>query len=233
MANDIIQAFYPNTCVGCGEVIGFDECFCDCCYEELEKTAADRICIKCGEPKKECVCSKQVLCFNGCVSPLYNRGVAQKAMYVFKFRKKEVYAKMFAQQMALCVKQNFYDVDFDAVCCVPLSKLKRILRGYNQSEILAKEISKILNIPFLDGILTAKYRFATQHSLHPRERFQKIRGIYGFKYKTEAKTVLLVDDIRTTGATLNECAKQLLISGADKVYCVTGLLTTSKRKEKK
>ncbi|MBR7132484.1 MAG: ComF family protein [Clostridia bacterium] len=218
--------------MGCGDVIGFDEGFCDYCFEELEQTATDRLCVKCGEPKKECACNRRVLCFSGCASPFYNKGVAKKAMYAFKFRKKEAYFKLFARQMALCVKQNFHGISFDAVCCVPLSRMKRLFRGYNQSEVLAKEIAKILGIPFLDGILTAKYRFATQHSLNPKERFEKLRGIYGFKFNTEAKTVLLVDDIRTTGATLNECAKQLLISGADKVYCVTGLLTTN-RKERK
>ena len=167
--------------------------------------------------------------FNGCVAPFYNEGIAQKAMYEFKFRKKEYIASFFAEQMALFVKQCFPEIEFDLVTFVPMHFLKRISRGYNQSFLLAEKISKILNIPLVYSLLGAKFKWKTQHSMAFKERFKNVKDKYYCKEKIEGKTVLLVDDIKTTGATLDECAKQLMVCGANKVYCITGLMTYKKK----
>ena len=135
----------------------------------------------------------------------------------------------FVERMSLFIKQGFSDVDFDIITYVPLHSLRKFQRGYNQSYLLARKISEILNIPLADNILGAKFRFKTQHSTSLKLRFDNVKNKYFCKYKLNGKTVLLVDDIKTTGATLNECAKQLMISGANKVYCVTGLITDKKK----
>ena len=157
----------------------------------------------------------------------------QKAMYAYKFARKEHISKFFAQRMAISVKCCFSDVDFDIVTFVPTSLRRKMKRGFNQSEVLAKGVSKILNVKFANNLLIYKNVNDVQHHLGFEQRFENVKGKFlpNKKVSLNGKTVLLVDDIKTTGATLDECAKQLLILGADKVYCVTGLMTVKNKKK--
>lgn len=229
----VITALFPNTCAGCGAVLSEEEFLCDYCYEMLDRTAKDKLCFKCGLPKKKCDCSKYIFRFDGCTAPFYNNGTARKAMYAFKFRRKERFGEFFARQMALCVKQAFCDVKFDIIGYVPMLKRNEHRRGYNQSKVLARALSEILGIPVAENLLGCKGKEYTQHELPHKMRFNNVKDRYYCNFSVNGKNILLVDDIKTTGATLDECAKQLLKSGADRVYCVTGLITKhdNKRKE--
>lgn len=227
----LLSAFYPNTCVGCDEIIDEDEVLCEYCSCMIEKTELDKFCFKCGNIKKECKCRYNVFYFDGCVSPYYNEGIAKKIVYGFKFHRKERNASFIAHQMALAIKQGFYNVSFDCVCCVPIEIRKGLKRGYNQSRILALELANVLGIPYYDGVLYCNKKKRIQHSVTYKERFKNVEGVYFVKTPLKNKTVLLVDDIKTSGATLSECAKQLLSTGSQKVYCITAL--TTKRKGNK
>lgn len=224
-----ISAFYPNTCIGCGAIIDDGEHLCEYCYEMIPRVSLDKICTRCGLPKKLCECKNRVFYYNGCVSPFYKDGAAQEAMYGFKFARKTANAKYFSEQMSLSVKMVFSDIRFDAVTFVPMTWIKSLRRGFNQSYVLAKQIAEILNLPIIDNALTCKYKMVSQHDLPLKERFKNVEGLYSSKRKVRGN-ILLIDDIKTTGATLNECSKQLILSGADKIYCVTGLIT--KRKDR-
>lgn len=228
---ELIALFYPNTCVGCNEVIDEEEFLCDYCISMIERTDLNKFCLRCGNLKKECKCSKQVLYYDGCVSPFYNEGIAQKIMYAYKFRRKEMYAEFLVKQMALSLKQGFYEQDFDCVCCVPIESRKQLKRGYNQSAVLASGIANLLEIPFYDGVLGCYKKKKEQHKIAIKERFKNVKDIYYVKKPLKNKNILLVDDIKTTGATLSECSKVLLASGANKVYCVTALVTKMKGKK--
>lgn len=140
------------------------------------------------------------------------------------------WAHFFAERMALTVKQSFYGICFDLIVAVPMPYLNEKRRGYNQSNILAEKIGEILKIPFYNDILYAKRKKSAQHKLTFENRFRNVENIYYTNKTLNGKTVLLVDDIKTSGATLSECAKQLYKAGADKVYCVTGLITEWERK---
>ncbi|MGI6279283.1 MAG: ComF family protein [Acutalibacteraceae bacterium] len=228
----VLNAFFPNRCYGCNAIIPFDEGFCDYCSEELPKTARDSLCEICCCPKPKCQCSYHVFHFSGMAAPFYNENPAKRAMYSLKFNKRLYIADFFARQMALCVKTRFYDVCFDTVVCVPMPAKRQLKRGYNQSRELALRIAKILNIPFAENALGCDSTKKTQHTVSFKERFQNVKGKYFANFSLSGRTVLLVDDIKTTGATLNECAKQLLAAGADRVYCVTGLVTRYEEKDK-
>ncbi|MBE6750478.1 MAG: ComF family protein [Ruminococcaceae bacterium] len=225
------EILFPNICVGCGEILEQDEYLCDYCFEMSKRCLADKLCLKCGLPKNRCACKRAVFCFDGAIAPFYNDGPVRIAMHKFKFRRKEHFAEFFAREMALCIKQCFSDVSFDFVCCVPMSKIGKIKRGYNQSELLSFEISKILGIRHFKDCLQTVGKKKTQHLLSFEDRVKNVRDVFKCNRNINGKTVLLVDDIKTTGATLNECAKQLLIAGASKVYCVTALATNKKEKK--
>lgn len=229
----ITSALFPNVCVACGEIIPEGEHLCEYCTEMAEKLDFTKACRRCGMPKNECMCSKRVFHFNGCAAPFYNTGVTRDAMYSFKFARKEYISKFFAERMALTVKSCYSDINFDVVTFVPMSFSKKLRRGFNQSELLAKRLSKILKLPLCDDLLLCGKNTAVQHKLGFDERFKNTKGKFNANtnYKLNGKTVLLVDDIKTTGATLDECSKQLLLLGADEVYCITGLMTAKNKKK--
>lgn len=134
--------------------------------------------------------------------------------------------------MANCVKSDFPRVNFDFICFVPFTKLQKIRRNFNQSELLAEHIAKLLEIPLKD-VLIKLFETESQHKKSIRNRSGNVFGVYDVKENADVKgkTVLLVDDIKTTGATLNECAWILKIRGAKEVYCVTAALTGKEKKE--
>lgn len=221
---DIIKMLFPNTCLGCEEIIPEGEFFCDYCFEMLERCNLEKLCLKCGQEKKNCQCDTRVFSFDGIVAPFYNVGCAQNAMYTMKFGKRKSIADLFAKQMALAVKYTFYDTKFDGICYVPLSIKSLRKRGFNQSREIAAIISKILDIPLIENQLMCCDKKKPQHKVNLDERFKNVKGVYVNCMDIKGK-ILLVDDIKTTGATLDECSKKLLSGGADAVYCTVGLIT--------
>lgn len=232
MAKTLLEKILkPNLCAACGRSTDEDDFLCYYCTEMLEHCDPIKRCKVCGVNKKGCQCRRHVFHFDFCIAPLVNTGVARKLMHRFKFRKKENLAEFFAEKMALCIRNEYRDISFDGICYVPMSHIKRLRRGYNQSELLAERLSKIFGIP-LYNLLSCKYTRTVQHNLSEKERFSNVKGKYTVTQNVNGKRLLLIDDIKTTGATLNECAKRLLMAGADGVYCATALISERKRKKK-
>ncbi len=233
MIHSLIKMLFPNRCVACGEIIDEGNFLCEYCLEFLERCQKDRLCLKCGCNKKECQCKYRVYSFDGITAPFYYEGIAKIAMFHFKFRKKPHYGRFFAENMALAYKQSFNDIKFDYIVYVPMYPLRQSKRGYNQSKILARELGEILHIPVLDNVLFCRRKNKRQHLTALKERFDNVRGIYYTDLKLNGETFLLIDDIKTTGATLGECSKTLMKAGAGRVYCLVGLTTNKRKKGKK
>lgn len=228
-----INALYPNKCAGCGRVIPENEGFCDFCFEMLPKIDLDKFCTRCGSAKSDCRCKHRTFRFEGAVAAYYNEGPARKAMYQFKFRRTGYFADFFAKKMTIAVKNAFYDAKIDAVAYVPLSVRNRLKRGYDQSRELASRVAENLGLPLLGNAIGCHKKKKPQHETEWKERFSNVRDMYFSNMSLKGRTILLVDDIKTSGATLDECAKVLLTAGADRVYCVTGLAVKQKNKRKK
>ena len=106
---------------------------------------------------------------------------------------------------------------------VPMHRDDFLTRGYNQAVLLAKTVAEDIEAPLLNKVLIKKIRNKPQHTLSFLERRRNIRGIFSVTRPEliRGKTVLLCDDVTTSGCTLNECAATLLEAGARAVYCVT------------
>ena len=224
----VLSAIYPNRCVACGEIIPEEESLCEFCSEFIEVCDSSKLCIKCGSLKKNCFCNKRSFYFDGFVAPFLNDKIARKVVYSFKLNRKERYCRFLAERMAVTVKQC-YDVDFDYVTYVPMKISTVFSRGFNQSYLLAKELSKSLDIPLGFRFLKCVKNNKPQHELSGKERFENVKGMCSSVDLPSGANILLVDDIKTTGATLNECAKELYKSGAGSVYCVAALLSDKKK----
>ena len=112
----------------------------------------------------------------------------------------------------------FRSIKSHTICSVPLSKERMLERGFNQSDILAKEASIRLGIPYKKGVLTKVRHTERQSHLHSRElRLENIKEAYSVSKDVAGQKFLLVDDIYTTGSTLDECAKMLFAAGASDV----------------
>lgn len=215
----LISAIYPNKCICCGELIGEGISICGCCSEKIERTNLDNFCLDCGFEKDDCTCKYNVFRFCGQVAAFKNAGLAQKAYYSYKFGKKQHYVGFFAEEMCRVIGKCYQDVNFDIVCAVPMFSK----REYDHSGYIAKAISQKLDLPFCDGLLSCVKKGKKQHKSTISERLKNVDGKYFANYRIDKKTVLLIDDIKTTGATLDECARILLFAGADRVFCATAL----------
>ena len=224
LINLIKEAFFPMTCAACGEVTEGGEPLCDYCREMLKPINPIKRCISCGIEKPDCDCRYRVFHFDGLIAPFENKDTAKLGVYSFKIGKRLSNADYFAKQMAFCVKNEYRDIHFDAVTFVPMHRYRLLKRGFNQSRVLAEIIAEILEIPLEDTLVCLK-NGKRQHDLFGKDRLENVKERYKARVGVKGKTLLLVDDIKTTGATLDECTKQLYLKGADGVYCVTALIS--------
>ncbi len=231
----LLNALYPKQCVCCSALIEPEEELCDNCIRNIERVDSLKRCLKCGLEKKECSCRLYVFHFEGCVAPFYNDGLAKRGLYNYKLNSRRHYGMFFAREMAKTVLSEYNGIAFDAVCFVPSSVKSLGTKGFNHSRELARITADLLGLPLIENVLVRKNIFFAQHKQSRKTRFSAVRKIYGYKeeesFKVKNKTVLLVDDIKTTGATLDECARQLLFAGACKVYCVTAVVNPYKKAE--
>ena len=115
---------------------------------------------------------------------------------------------------------------YDIIIPVPISLARRRERGYNQSEIIARKISKMVGIPIETQVLKKEKHNQPQSSLNKKQRKENVKNVYKIQneLKIQRKEILLLDDIYTTGATANECAKMLKQAGGERI----GILTIAK-----
>ena len=165
------------------------------------------------------------------MAPYYNVGFAKDAIYSLKFGGRFACVKPFADEMADLAIKTFGKENIDIICFVPANKRSLYTRGFNQCELLAKEISERTGIPLKKRILAKREDTKIQHDIKNLEdRFKNVRDAYYYTERIKGKIVLLVDDIKTTGASLDECARQLKFAGAERVLCVTALISSLKKK---
>ncbi len=223
--NKILEFVFPARCPCCG-VLNDGGALCDECGADIvEQQLVGKVCRYCGHEKHNCQCSKYHYLFEGACSPYYNRDTAKEGVYMLKFRNAPYAADFFGKQMAETVKKRFSKVEFDAVCIVPSTRRSLSERKYDYVELLAKAMNKHLKLSLDQKLLKKIRNTEKQHTLTHDKRQSNVKGAYKATKRLDGKTVLLVDDIKTTGYTLNECAKQLRMAGAERVYCVTALQT--------
>lgn len=220
---------YPDKCVCCGEITEDGEDVCGVCRNSLEYINRDKRCIKCGLEKESCVCKARVYHFENIVSVFEYTGMAMHAVRHYKLYRKRHYSEFFIKHMVLLFLNEYRDIKFDAVCSVPTARISRMKHGFDHTAVLRDGIAVHLGLPVLKDVLCCRSFVRSQHGSDFSQRIKNVKGKYYTSKKLSGGTYLLIDDIKTTGATLDECAKQLLIAGADKVYAITALASVYKK----
>lgn len=226
----MIDLIFPNRCPFCGEFIRWDFYLCKACEDKLVR-ANKSICRKCG--KSKCLCAE-----NSChrnydavfATFFYKDEKVRDAICGLKIDGETNIALAAADDTAKYIKSEGMKLP-DAVVPVPMGKKKCFKRGHNQAEIFAKCFGKIFGIPVIKNAL---YKYDTKEEQHNNSREERERRVnYLFHAKNAdltGMTILLCDDVMTTGATLNRCALLLKNLGAEAVIvaacAVTELETT-------
>lgn len=182
------------------------------CLEELERMALE--CPICGSPRRICRCRK-LGGDGGLTAPFVYRGAVQKAVLGFKSSGDIEQAKVFAGYMAGEISK---EVVADLVTSVPPTPKGFKKRGYDPAGLIAAELAKELGLPYkkLLGSKNGKSQKAVEKG---EARIMNVRGRFFLlpEAKVPGKKILLVDDVRTTGATLAACREVLLSAGAENV----------------
>lgn len=216
----IVSAIFPDRCCVCGDVVSPGVELCDDCLKyRLRFCVGEKYCTRCGRPFNECTCDS-VHVFKHAVFPFFYEDRVRMGIDNFKFGGRLYRARLFALQMYKSAKGSGILGNADCVVYVPMHPVKKIIRGYNQTTVLAKEFSKLSGLPVIKAL--KKNRFTTaQHNLDAAERRKNIKGTFSFKTKKrrkiEGKNIILIDDIMTTRSTMNECSLTLLNNGAANV----------------
>lgn len=201
---------------------------CEDCRDKLHFIGKNR-CPTCGKPleiindtNKCSFCIKNNFYFKRAFSPLEFTGELKDAIYKFKYQSKPYMYKSFGELMVReLLKEKIEPIDI--IVPIPLHRSRMAKRGYNQSELVAKYISKKLNIPLDRKNLIRTKATKEQNTLSRLERQKNIKNAFSVRDDRVFmnKRVLLVDDIFTTGATVNEGAKVLKSVKAKEVIVIT------------
>jgi competence protein ComFC len=150
---------------------------------------------------------------------------ANTLIHHFKYRKKTGLATMLGRAMALIIRADPVLQTADMIAPIPLHWSKQLRRGYNQSLLLARSIAHNTGLTLLD-VLKRTRRTKSQTKLTDNLRRENITGAFSVRLNNIAnKRVLLIDDVLTTGATMNECARVLKQAGAAAVYSCVAAIT--------
>ena len=236
----LLDIVLPPRCGYCGKIVSSDKSVCSDCFSKLHFISAP-YCQICGAPfenETEIAESSHLICPD-CISKKHltrlNRSCiiyddfSKKALLDFKFNDKILLSKLFAKWLQIGA-QDILHKGIDVIVPVPLSFRRILKRKYNQSALLAYDLSKLIDIPVLPHTLIKTRHTKPQASLSENFRLKNVKNAYAVKnpVQVKGKRILLIDDVMTTGSTLNECAKTLLKAGAKSVDTLTVARTLKK-----
>ena len=223
---------YPPLCAGCGAP---GILWCSRCQADSEIIPPDQVCTYCGMPKrnheKPCArCQKTPPPYSALRSWAFFVGPLREAIHSLKYQQNMGLGSKLAAHMIEVVKQMHWS--FDLVIPMPLSTQRYSERGYNQANLLARPIAFAFNIPYSSRSLKRIRNTKSQVGLSAADRLANVHGAFeADPLAIMGKTVLLVDDVATTGATLAASSLALLTAGANQVYSIT-LARANQKNEK-
>ena len=153
---------------------------------------------------------------------LYDYGTVAGALYKFKYKGKKEYGEIFGEELAYFLGDYIRRIDPDALVPVPMYPAKKRMRGYNQSQVLADALGRHLNLPVRGDLVRRVRNTRALKALNPKERLNNLKNAFNLKGNgVKLSTIIIVDDIYTTGSTIDAVSKVLLEAGVKNIYFVT------------
>lgn len=222
--NQIFNILFPPRCLCCNKIVATIGVFCSKCWQDIEFINNPN-CYICSHPFEYDI-GKNALC----ISCIKDKPTYSKAFVVFKYdnHSNKIIHKLkysdctyLAPYLANFMYRSLNYSKFDFIAPIPVHKRKLLTRMYNQSLLLAKCLSKLSSINLIPDLLLKVKNTKPQSSLNKKDRRKNVISAYVFnkEYKKliNGKTILLIDDVITTGATINYCSKLLLNANAKDV----------------
>jgi ComF family protein len=221
VAQTVLDVLFPPRCVACG---GQGSFLCRACRETMPRALPPR-CPLCWQPERRgemCGrCAQARLAFAGARSLYLYEGAVREAVHGLKYNHLSALARPMAEVMAGYLEAEALPVDL--VVPVPLFGRRQRLRGYNQSALLARELSRLGGLPLAERGLARRRDTPPQaRSVDAEARRRNVAGAFAAdRRRVEGRRVLIIDDVMTTGATLDACAQALRQAGAASVWALT------------
>lgn len=210
--NKVINIIYPPKCIFCQKLLRYDTSIyiCNSCYEKLPFLTMEIMPVFTSTKRSYC---------DGVVSVFEYTGVVKESLIRFKFYNEPSYYRTYARLIDERLNKLSGMNDYQLVMSVPLHKHREFFRGYNQAYLISRELSYRLKLRECSGIFRRNRHTETQSLLDKQKRGQNVRGAFTVTKpeKVAGKSILLVDDILTTGSTLEECSRVLKVAGAARV----------------
>lgn len=208
---------FPPRCMFCRRIID-EGCICPACRDKLPR---------CGQVRGHGEF------FSRCAAALYYVDNVRSALLMFKFRGRQGYAAGLGELMAETVREHLAG-EYDLITWVPVSAKRLKKRGFDQSELLCRETAKRLGTDYVRALKKIRSTPANSTIKTPEGRAANVLGAFAVTDAglVRGRRVLLIDDIYTTGATLSECSRMLLMAGAEDVVCCTAAARPSSNKRK-
>lgn len=205
----VLDLIYPPRCPFCGHV--------------LEVWEEEGLCHQCQKTLPwQLEVGKQVDFCERCFSPLWYRGSVRRGMQQFKFRGGQIHARLFGTLMAQCLHDQWGE-EVDCITWVPVTRRRLGERGFDQCELLAREVGKNLGVEVVSALEKVRDTKQQARITSSSARQANVTGAYAAREGIDltGKQVVLVDDVVTSGATMAECAACLRIAGAENVIGLT------------
>lgn len=215
-----IDWIYPPVCCTCGAI---GRLLCNSCYSQIAFIKSPG-CIYCGEPIRSgsiCTrCKQQTPNFSKLRSLAYYSGPLREAIVSLKYHRNIGLGSFFAPALCEIIVNEKWNIDL--ITAIPLSANRKKERGYNQAEIIAKPIARTMNLPYSDKSVYRNKHTSSQVGLSVKERQLNMKDAFKADPNVvKDKSILLIDDVATTGATMDACAKALLDAGCRQVFGLT------------
>ena len=236
MVSQIIEALtdllYPAECLVCTEHLPNRHTvhLCKACLNEISKFEGE-VCRKCGHPwgpfaavERRCPnCRNRRLHFERAVSVGRYKSSLKNLICGLKFGREPVFAVPLGFLMREALRRHDLERAVEMLIPVPLHQRKQVERGFNQSELLAAQIGQRMGLPVCVENLQRIRPTLSQTHFSRRQREDNVRSAFVVRRPQEIlhRSVLLVDDVMTTGATTSECARTLYAAGAQRVIVLT------------
>lgn len=224
---------YPRRCAMCDKPLKKSEPYvCEKCSGKV-RFISGKTCIKCGRKMSdgagrmchECINADHS--FDEAFAPFIYEGDIRESIARFKYRGRAEYATFYARCMYEYGKNRIKNWHADVLVPVPIHKSRLAKRGYNQADLIARELARLTGIPVTGDLIERVKKTEAQKELNAVQRKNNLRGAFAYKTgKLVPETVIIVDDIFTTGSTVNAVSRILKEYGAKRVYaaCVSAAI---------
>jgi competence protein ComFC len=225
-----VSLLYPPVCAMCGTSIRAGEYLCGQCEAKAVRISAP-FCEKCSEPFDGSIkgaftcanCAHRTIYFEAAVAAYRGRGIVRQIVHEFKYGRQIYLRHLVARWLQAALDdERLCGRRFDVVVPVPLHPARQRERGFNQASLLAELLSVQISIRVKPLLERTRYT-TTQTALDRSERMENLHNAFRLRKNANVRglRVLLVDDVLTTGSTLNECARVLKRAGAFSVHAAT------------